>query len=328
MAPQPAREITAIAAGTGSEKTKSHRRCLQGKDRRGLRRMFRLVRGTGRWPAQQLAGGRTTRLEVMRVAPAQMQDAIAVAAQPLEVAIDLPRRLGEAKQHRVGKLLGQCAPPAGGRHGRPRGGIETAIDETRRHAGRRLRRAAARRGSRPWASSSATRCRSTPSTRRYRSENCDAMRGLNSMTVRRSLRGIVEELHVEQAMREADRLKKSSRHIQRPCPPGGGQRAGITEAHEGLRAGIHHRFDDAQRLQLTVEDVAIEVVLRRRDRPFQQHAVGAAGGGQSRPGNALEGLDQMADHPQFPGTEADQRRQLVAVAHRAAPAPRTPLSPA
>jgi hypothetical protein len=35
----------------------------------------------------------------------------------------------------------------------------------------------------------------------------------------------------------------------------------MDEAHEGLRAGIHHRLDDAQFAQLAAEDVAVEVVL-------------------------------------------------------------------
>jgi hypothetical protein len=91
----------------------------------------------------------------------------------------------------------------------------------------------------------------------------------------------------------------------------------MDEAHEGLRAGIHHRLDDAQFAQLADEDVAVEVVLARRDRRFEQHAVGAAGRRQARPRDALEGLDEVADHPQFPGPEARQRGQFVAVAHLA-----------
>jgi hypothetical protein len=91
----------------------------------------------------------------------------------------------------------------------------------------------------------------------------------------------------------------------------------MDEAHEGLRAGIHHRLDHAQFAQLAAEDVAVEVVLRAVTGVFQQHAVGAAGLGQARPRDALEGLDEVADHPQFPGAEARQRGQFVAVAHLA-----------
>ena len=76
-------------------------------------------------------------------------------------------------------------------------------------------------------------------------------------------RRIVKELHVEQPVRKADRLQEAPRYSERPHAAGIGQIAGIGEAHEGLGAGIHCRFDEAQRSQFAGEHVAIEIVLQR-----------------------------------------------------------------
>jgi hypothetical protein len=48
---------------------------------------------------------------------------------------------------------------------------------------------------------------------------------------------------------------------------------------------------------------------------FEQHAVGAAGLGQALLRDALEGFNEMADDPQFPGAETDQGVKFGAVAH-------------
>jgi hypothetical protein len=76
---------------------------------------------------------------------------------------------------------------------------------------------------------------------------------------------------------------------------------------------MHH----AQRAQLTIENIAVEVVLQAVRGLFEQQAMGAAGCGQALLRDALEGLDQVADDPQLPGAEARHGLQLGATAHSA-----------
>jgi hypothetical protein len=118
-------------------------------------------------------------------------------------------------------------------------------------------------------------------------------------------------------MVEADGGEEIPRHPDRLGPRGIGQPAGIDEAAEALRAGIHLGMDDAQRPQLALEKIAVKVELQAVRGLFEQHAVGAAGLGQALLRDALEGLDQMPDDPQFPGAKVDQGVEFGAVAHRA-----------
>ncbi len=97
---------------------------------------------------------------------------------------------------------------------------------------------------------------------------------------------------------------------------GRGQARRHVPAHEGLAAGVHHRVDDAQHVDLAVVQVAVEVVLRRAQRLFEQHAVRAAAARQALARDTLEGLDQPPDHPQLAPAEARVLVQLALVAHR------------
>ena len=55
---------------------------------------------------------------------------------------------------------------------------------------------------------------------------------------------VVEKLHVEQAVSEADRAQEAPRDIGGPIDHRHGQSAGIVESHEGLSARVHRDIDD------------------------------------------------------------------------------------
>ena len=95
--------------------------------------------GIGGWPAKQGTGMFAVGFKLLRVRCRQVQDAVAVAAQPFEVAGDLAGGFGEAKQQRLGKGLGQGLLLGSIGHAHHRPFRQTAVNKT----GSRTRRGCA-----------------------------------------------------------------------------------------------------------------------------------------------------------------------------------------
>ena len=201
-------------------------------------------------------------------------------------------------------------------HGRARGGIEATIDEA---GGDSCGGCRARQQGRI-AAVGEFQCEAVQVDAVYSQVEVGKLRGHARVEFddRQAVRcGVEEELHVEQAMVETDCGEKALRYVDGADTRRVRQAAGIDEAPETLGARIHLGMDDTQWPQFAPVQIAVEVVLQPVCGPFQQHAVGAAGLGQTQLADALEGFDQVADHPQLPGTEADQGVELGTVAHRA-----------
>ena len=86
-------------------------------------------------PAQQRAGGGAAFAQVGGVLPAQVHDAVAVTAEPLEVAFHGAAGFGKGKQQGVGKGLGQRLAGGCVWHGDGGLGVEHAVDEAGRRPG-------------------------------------------------------------------------------------------------------------------------------------------------------------------------------------------------
>ena len=97
-----------------------------------------------------------------------------------------------------------------------------------------------------------------------------------------------------------------------------GEPARTLEAQERAGAGVHHRIANAERTHLTVEGIAIEVVLRRIDRLLEQHAVRTRHVAQAGTCDRIERLDQAMDDPLFERAETRQRGELRRFATRRA----------
>ncbi|PKO77075.1 MAG: hypothetical protein CVU21_09915, partial [Betaproteobacteria bacterium HGW-Betaproteobacteria-15] len=248
--------------------------------------------------------------QVVGVAPAEVCDAVAVAAQPFEIALDGTPRLGVAEQQPVGEGAGEGLALRRVGQVHPVGRIKGAVDEAGRSPGGG-RAARHRVGVQSVREGDLDGVQVHPE---HALVEVGVLRGHARVELDHGepvARGVVEELHVEQTVREAHSQQETARHVERARLHGRRQRAGNLVAHEGLGAGEHDGVDHADGAHVAVEHHAVEVELVGPHRCLQQHAVGA-GHIRAQPfaRQTLEGLHQAADHPEFPGAETGVAVQL------------------
>ena len=241
-----------------------------------------------------------------------------MAAGPLVVARERMATLGERQQQRVGSLRGERRAPRGRRDGATGPPVEAAVDQARRRAGGGL---GPRHRARIVADGERDRHRVRVDPQHAPVQVAE-LRGQPRVALderQRAGRLVVEELEVEHPVPEADRTQEAAREVERARLRVRGQPARHLPAHERLRARIHHRVDDPERVHRAVPHPAVEVVLPhvRRHRRLEQHPVRGARLGEPCAADAVERLDEPADHPQLALPEAGVRAQRVAVRHLA-----------